>query len=277
LLDTDSLNTDSLDTALVASVAERLRAASASGVACAPVRDQLGLTDLRTAYAVQQLNLAALESAGQRPVGRKIGLTSTAVQTQLGVDQPDFGTLLDEMQVNNGGTVGAGQLLQPKVEAEVAFVLGADLDEDITSTDQLLPAIESVVASIEIVDSRIANWDIKITDTIADNASSGMFVLGSRTPLGDLDLVGVEMSMTVNGEVRSTGAGADCMGNPLIALMWLARTARELGNPLRKGDVVLSGALGPMVAVIPGDKVHATISGLGSVEVSFARALQDPA
>ena len=149
-------------------------------------------------------------------------------------------------------------LLQPRIEAEVAFVLSADLDEGRLDVDAVRAAVAHAVAALEIVDSRIAGWDISFGDTVADNASSGLFVLGATThSLGDVEPVEVQMVMTENGEEVSTGNGAACLGDPLEALAWLARTARGYGNPLRAGQVVLSGALGPMVPVKPRGHVHA--------------------
>jgi 2-keto-4-pentenoate hydratase len=247
----------------------RLAQAQQSGVPCAPVRDLIG-ADAAAAYAVQHATIARRVAAGARVVGRKVGLTSPAVQAQLGVDQPDFGILLDDMELADGATVPVTGLLQPRIEAEVAFVLGADLADGDLSDDQVRAAVAEVAAALEVVDSRIAGWDITFVDTVADNGSSALYVLGSPSRiLDDVEPVNVEMSMTRNGAVVSTGNGAACLGDPLHALAWLARTARDLGDPLLAGQVVLSGALGPMVAVQPGDRFVAEVSGLGSVSVSF--------
>lgn len=255
--------------------AARLAVASASGRPCRPVRDLIG-DDADLAYAVQAAGIAARTSGGARIVGRKVGLTSAAVQAQLGVDQPDFGVLLDVMQVSAGGTVPHGVLLQPRIEAEVAFILSRDLPG--WSTDQdVRAAIAHACAALEIVDSRVADWDITFADTVADNGSSGMFVISdSRLAVETTPPVNVEMVMTVDGEVVSTGNGAACLGDPLAALAWLARTAASYGEPLRAGDVVLSGALGPMVHVRPGTTVEAVLSHDGAevdrVAVSFSPA-----
>ncbi|HEY7174688.1 MAG TPA: fumarylacetoacetate hydrolase family protein [Micromonosporaceae bacterium] len=251
--------------------AQRLRDAASSGTPCAPVRDLIGDHDVRTAYRVQRMNLDLAGGADNPRVGRKIGLTNPAVQKQLRVDQPDFGSLLADMQVAPGGTVPTGRLLQPKVEGEVAFRLAEDLDApDITLAD-LAAAVGGVRAAIEIVDSRIAGWDISIADTVADNASSGMFVVSEgEHSLEQVAPVSVRMGLTVNGEVRSTGVGSACLGDPMLSLLWLARTALEYGDPLRAGEIILSGALGPMVDVRPGDQVSVQISDLGSLHVEFA-------
>jgi 2-keto-4-pentenoate hydratase len=254
----------------VRAAAERLRDAQRTRVPCPPVRDLLPDTSVATGYAVQELLTRARVLDGGRVAGRKIGLTSQAVQAQLGVDQPDFGVLFEDMACPQDRPIDRGRLLQPRIEAEIAFVLAADLDGDV-DVAAARAAVGEVVPALEIVDSRIAGWDITFVDTVADNASSGLYVLGdSAGPLGDRDLTSVEMSMTrADGSVVSTGSGAACLGDPVNALVWLARTAAELGAPLRAGDVVLSGALGPMVPVAPGDAFAAELSGLGTVRASF--------
>lgn len=248
---------------------ERLGLAQQTLTPCPPVRDLIG-DDADAAYAVQRAGIAARIAAGATVVGRKVGLTSAAVQAQIGVDRPDFGVLLDDMGFADGASVSTHGLLQPKIEAEVAFVLGADLAEGDLDDAQIRAAVAQVLPALEIVDSRIAGWDITFADTVADNGSSALFVLGTSTAtLDDVEPVDVEMSMTRGGEVVSTGSGAACLGDPLNALAWLARTARDFGEPLRAGQVILSGALGPMVPVTAGDTFEAQISGLGSVSVSF--------
>ncbi|GGI98395.1 2-keto-4-pentenoate hydratase [Streptomyces brasiliensis] len=255
----------------IAAAAERVAEAFASGVPCAPVRDLIGRDDLGAAYAVQAALTERRLAAGASIVGRKIGLTSEAVQQQLGVDQPDFGVLFDDMAYAEGDTIPFEQVLQPRAEAEIAFVLGADLADGPLDREQVRAAIAYGVPALEICGSRIAGWDISFGDTVADNASAGAYVLGAeRLELDEFDPVAVAMSMTVNGEEVSTGSGAACLGDPVEAVVWLARTARELGEPLRAGQVVLSGALGPMRPVAAGDTVTATLSGLGAVTVRFS-------
>jgi len=257
----------------VRAAAERLQRAQATRTPCPPVRDLLPDTSVATAYAVQELLTRGRIEAGRRIVGRKIGLTSSAVQAQLGVDQPDFGVLFDDMAYRSGELVDCARLLQPRIEAEIAFVLAADLDMDPAAIDPAAAraAVAEVAPALEIVDSRIAEWAITFVDTVADNASSGLYVLGdSAGPLGDRDLRTVEMSLTrAGGEVVSSGSGAACLGDPVNALVWLARTAAELGAPLRAGDLVLSGALGPMTPVTLGDEFTAKLTGLGSVQARF--------
>jgi 2-keto-4-pentenoate hydratase len=251
-------------------VADALDQAARSGVPIAPIRSLLPEGDLAAAYAVQQINTERALHQGRRLTGRKIGLTSLAVQKQLGVDQPDFGMLFADMACGDGEEIAWARLMQAKCEAEVALVLARDLsDERLTVTD-LIDATAYALPAIEIVGSRIARWDIRITDTIADNASSGLYVLGNRpVKLGDVDLRLAGMVMTQRGAPVSFGVGAACLGHPFNAALWLARTLARLGRPLKAGDVVLTGALGPMVGVNPGDVFEARINGLGSVRAVF--------
>jgi 2-keto-4-pentenoate hydratase len=237
----------------------------------APLRVRYPDLDMHGAYRVQQHVTDQGLSRGRRIVGRKIGLTSQAVQKQLGVDQPDFGVLFADMAYGDAEPVPFQTLLQPKVEAEIAVVIGRDLSYSDTGFADVIRAIEYALPAIEIVDSRIANWDIRIADTVADNASSGAFVLGSSPrQLKDIDLRLCGMVLERAGEPVSFGAGKACLGNPLNAVVWLARTLATLGTPLKAGDVVLSGALGPMVAVTAGDSFEAHISGIGSVRALFS-------
>lgn len=251
--------------------AARLQRASRTGIPCEPVRDLIGRDDLQSAYAVQERLTAARLAAGASVTGRKIGLTSEAVQAQLGVDQPDFGVLFDDMAFAADATIPIERFLQPRVEAEVAFVLGADLAEGPLDADRVRDAVDHAVAALEICDSRVADWDISFGDTVADNASAGAYVLSSeRRALADFEPVDAAMTMSADGVEVSTGSGAACLGDPLNALAWLAGQARDLGAPLRAGDVVLSGALGPMHVVGSGAVVRATITGLGSVTARFS-------
>ena len=246
--------------------AARLRAAYA-GSPTAPLRDALEPTDIEGAYAVQSINTRLWRSEGRTVVGRKIGLTAEAVQKQLGVDRPDFGVLFADMQLENGGALDWARVIQPKAEAEVALIMARDLDRVDVSPEDVAEAVGGVVAAIEIVDSRIADWKITFADTVADNGSSAFFVLGRQVrPLDGLDLAAAAMTLELDGRTASEGVGAACLGHPLNAAAWLARTLAERGEPLRAGDLVLTGALGPMVALTPGGHVRATIEGLGSVE-----------
>ncbi|MFW0794465.1 fumarylacetoacetate hydrolase family protein [Gordonia sp. CPCC 205515] len=262
----------SVTTSAIADAAERLRTAQITRTACTPVRDLIGTDDVAAAYAVQRTQIDARIAAGAHVVGRKIGLTSPAVQQQLGVDQPDLGVLLEDMaDTEESGTSLAG-LLQPKVEAEVAFVLAADLADGDLDPAQIRAAVAYAAPAIEIVDSRIANWDITFGDTVADNGSSGRFVVGTtHRTLDEFTPVEASMTMTVDGAQISAGTGDACLGDPLNALRWLAITARDFGDPLRAGEVILSGALGPMAAVTGPCTVTAEISGLGSVTATFIK------
>ncbi|MEU2280680.1 fumarylacetoacetate hydrolase family protein [Streptomyces sp. NPDC013178] len=268
----DGARPDAVPPAVVRA-ADLLAEAARTGAPCPPVRDLFDDGgDLATAYAVQQLNVRRGLEAGRRIVGRKIGLTSPAVQRQLRVDQPDFGALFADMAVPDGGEAPAGRLLQPKVEAEVALVLGRDLPHRACTVVDVLRAVDFALPALEIVDSRVRGWDISLVDTVADNASCGLYVLGGTpVPLTAVDLRTVTMTMTRGGETVSEGSGADCLGSPLNAAVWLASALAERGDPLRAGDLVLTGALGPMAVATPGDVFEARISGLGSVRVGFAK------
>lgn len=254
---------------LIQSASEQLLEAARTRITCNPVRDIIGDKDLELAYAVQNAVNKVRISEGAKRIGSKIGLTSVAVQKQLGVNQPDYGTLFNTMQIANGGILSVKELMQAKAETEVAFVLGNGLDSTETSMSQLIDAIDYATASIEIVGSRVSNWNIRITDTIADNASASHFVIGNeKASLSALDLVHCSMEMKVNNEVVSTGKGEACLGSPLNAALWLTRTMAQLNQPLQKGDIILSGALGPMAPITVGDEVVASIEGLGSVSFS---------
>ncbi|WP_433378673.1 2-keto-4-pentenoate hydratase [Actinoplanes sp. CA-142083] len=257
-------------------VVDELLDAYASKKPIAPVRERLiPVGDIDAAYAAQRAQVEIWVKAGRRPVGAKIGLTAPAVQRQLGVDRPDFGVLLADMAVPDGAEIDHGSLLQPRVEAEVAFVLGADLPERQVTVADVVRATDFLLPAIEVVDSRIAGWDITIVDTVADNASSGLYVLGtSPRRISDVDLRLCGAVLEHAGEPVSVGAGAACLGNPLHAVAWLATTLAAAGSPLRAGDVVLSGALGPMVPAKTGASYEARISGLGSVRANFSTGEQ---
>ncbi|MHA7848211.1 2-keto-4-pentenoate hydratase [Serratia sp. D1N4] len=253
--------------------ASMLRQAASSGQPCAPVRSLIGSTDIDAAYAVQRLNNDYQIKQGRRLVGSKIGLTSPAVQRQLGVNQPDFGRLFADMALCDGEEIAAGRLIQPKVEAEIVLVLEQDLPHEKHTLADLIRATAYLLPAIEVVDSRIANWDISLADTIADNASCGLFVLGNRpVQLKDVDLLSCGMVLERAGEPVSVGAGAACLGNPLLAALWLADTLAQRGDALRAGDIILTGALGPMVAASAGEVFTARIEGLGHVSARFAPA-----
>lgn len=251
------------------SIAESLRQAY-GGATLAPLRDGLAPTDIDGAYAVQKINTDYWVNVGRKVTGRKIGLTSKAVQTQLGVDQPDFGVLFEDMYVADGARVDASKLIQPKAEAEVAIILGADIEDAECTPERFAEAADCAVAAIEIVDSRIEDWKITFADTVADNGSSALYVLGNeRKKLDGLDLYSCGMVLEVNGEVASIGAGAACLGHPLNAGAWLVKALGQRGEGLRAGDVVLTGALGPMVTLESGQTIQTRIGGLGGCSFNY--------
>lgn len=222
-------------------------------------------------YAIQELNTRRRLAEGRILRGRKIGLTSRAMQTMLGVDEPDFGALLDDMFVEDGAAIPAGTLIKPKAEGEIAFVLGRDLVGPGVTTVEALRSIEAAVAAIEIIDSRIVDWQLTIADTVADNASSARVVLGPRlVPIRELDLRLIGMGIWHNGDLAESGAGVAALGNPARCVAWLANTLGEFGEGLHAGDVIMSGALHRAFDVGPGDSVRAEFDRLGSVSVRFA-------
>ena len=222
------------------------------------------------AYAIQQRMMKRRFDAGERVVGKKIGVTSAAVMNMLGVYQPDFGWLTDAMLYNEGEAIEAKTLIQPKAEGEIAFVLKKTLQGPGVGVADVLAATEGVMACFEIVDSRIQDWKIKIQDTVADNASCGVFVLGDQlVDIADLDLALAGMVLEKNGEIVVTGAGAATMAHPVNAMVWLANMLGSLGIALKAGDIVLSGAMGAMVPVARGDNLRMTIGGIGGCSVRF--------
>lgn len=248
--------------------AQRLRQAQADRKPVSPLRDEI--PDGDTAYAVQLCNVEHEVACGRRIVGRKIGLTSLAVQKQLGVDQPDFGTLFADMIYGDDQPVAVDDILQPKVEAEIALVLTHDIPNADCTLVEMMNAVDYVLPAIEIVGSRIENWNIKFIDTVADNASSGAVVLGgSPKKLTQVDIKACQMTMNKGDALVSQGMGAACLGHPLNAALWLARKMASLGQPLKAGDLVMTGALGPMVPVARGDRFTVQISDLGTVSANF--------
>ena len=242
-----------------------------TGKACAPVRDLLPEGDVDAAYAVQEINTERRLAGGARMVGRKIGLTSKLVQKQLGVDRPDFGILFADMAVPDGEEVDTSSLLDPRVEAEITYVLEKDIKFEKPTNSDVIDAIAYATPSIEIVDSRVKDWNIKIQDTVADNASAVLYVLGNqKVKIEDFDGRMCGMVMECRGEPVSVGAGAACLGHPANAVRRLAEEMVKRGRPLSAGDGVMSGALGPMIGVEAGQVYEVRINGLGSVRAAFA-------
>lgn len=237
-----------------------------------PLTDRFPAIEIEDAYHISHAMLQCrLERDGERVVGKKIGVTSRAVQEMLGVFQPDFGFLTNVMEVQNEGKVKiAGTLIQPRAEAEIAFLLKSDLKGPGVTEADVLAATECILPCFEIVDSRIDHWKIKIQDTIADNASCGVFVLGNeRLDPNGLDLPNLTVNVFKNGKQISTGKGSAVQGNPLTAVAWLANTLGEFGIPFKAGEVILSGSLVPLEPVVAGDEMHVELVGLGSSTITF--------
>jgi len=260
----------SLDTHHIAAASALLKARQ-SRHTIGRISESHGIAGIDAAYAVAEINTRVRLEQGARIVGMKVGLTSRAVQQQLGVDQPDFGILFDDMEFLSGQSIPMARLIQPKVEAEVAFVMARDLPEGTPTYAEFLACLAYALPAIEVVDSVITDWKITLVDTVADNASSGLYVLGDQpVSIGQLALCEIGMQMDKNGETVSIGTGAACLGHPLRAAYWLARTMAARGSTLRAGQVILSGALGPMVPVTAGDLVTAHIGALGNVSCRMA-------
>ncbi|WP_213769166.1 fumarylacetoacetate hydrolase family protein [Caballeronia sp. dw_19] len=232
----------------------------------ARISETFGIHIETEAYEVASMNIQRRMQEGAKIVGRKIGLTSKAVQKQLGVDQPDYGILLDTMELLSGATIDMASLVQPKAEAEIALVADRDIDREGLSWGQFLTSIAYALPAIEIVDSVIENWSITLADTIADNASCGSYVLGLEPrKITDVSLIHSGMALLRNGAVAATGSGAACLDSPLLSAYWLACKMIAGGNPIRAGEVVLTGALGPMIPLGGGDRIEVEIGGVGSV------------
>ncbi len=253
-----------------AQVADVIFNARRNGIPVPPVSQTYGVTDAGAAYGIQDINTKRWVGEGRRIVGRKIGLTSKAVQAQPGVSEPDYGMLWGDLAYGDGDIVPISKFMQPRVEAEIAFVMDrAVASPDVTLTE-LISAVDYAVPSVEIVDSAVADWKITLADTIADNASAGGFALGtSPRKVSDIDLKLAGMLLTKNGAHASLGVGAACLGHPLIATLWLARIMARVGRPLEAGDIVLSGALGPMVPAAAGDHFTVEIQGFSPFSIEF--------
>lgn len=224
------------------------------------------------AYSIQLHTIHEMVEDGQTITGKKIGLTSKAVQESLGVNEPDYGHLLDGMRIENRATVSFTRLLQPKIEGELAFILKDDLIDPNVSVLDVLQATDVIVPAIEIVDSRIKDWNITLADTVADNASSGFYVLGEQAKkIEDIDIKQIGMAVYKNNRLMNTGAGAAALGNPAKCVAWLANKLATYDIHLKAGEVILSGALSAMVDAEPGDHFSVKFAELGEVSVSFAK------
>jgi len=251
--------------------ARELLAAYQTKQAVAPLTERdAGLT-ADDAYAIQLAQVAQWQADGAVIKGYKVGLTSLAMQRQLGVSQPDFGHLMETMFHLDHNPIDTGQFLQPKVEPEIAFVLGRDLAGPGVTVPDAIRAVDFVLPALELIDSRIENWRIKFVDTVSDNASSGGLVLGSKpTRLDAVDLAKVGCNLVHDGEVIATGAGSAVLGSPINALVWLANTLGQRGVAFEAGQVILPGSVTASFAVQAGSVVAAEFAGLGSVTAVFA-------
>jgi 2-keto-4-pentenoate hydratase len=238
-----------------------------------PLTEQHTDLAVEDAYAIQGINIARRQEAGARIIGRKVGLTSKPMQQMLGVDEPDYGVLFDDMYVEEGDEVDLDRLIQPRIEAEIAFVLEKDLIGPGITAPRALAAVAGALPALEIVDSRVADWRIKLVDTVSDNASCGLLSVGARiTPVAGLDLRLLGVALSRNGEVIDTGAGAAALGNPARCVAWLANKFATFGASLHAGDIILPGAVHRMVPVQPGDVFRADFARLGPVTVAFSAA-----
>lgn len=259
-----------MDQTTIERLGDALYDALVAGTPIAPLTETHPEMRIEDAYQVQRRMIARRVAAGERVIGKKIGVTSKAVMNMLGVNQPDFGMLTDRMVFNEGETIPAASLIQPKAEGEIAFLLKHDLQGPGVTAADVLAATEGVMACFEVVDSRIRDWKIRIQDTVSDNASCGVFVLGDQlVDIADLDLAMCGMVLEKNGEIVVTGAGAASMQHPVNAVVWLANMLGQLGESLKAGDIVLSGAMGAMVPVAAGDSLRMQIGGIGGCSVRF--------
>jgi 2-keto-4-pentenoate hydratase len=251
-------------------LAADLAQAERSREAIAPLTAAYPDIDVVDAYEIQLINIRQRVAEGARVLGHKVGLSSKAMQQMMGVDEPDYGHLLDEMQVFEGTPIKAGRYLYPRVEVEVGFILADDLPGADCTEEDVLAATEALVPSIELIDTRITDWKIKLCDTIADNASSAGFVLGeARVSPADVDVQLIEAVLTRNGDLIAEGRSDAVLGNPVTAVAWLARKVESFGVRLRKGDIVLPGSCTRAIDVHAGDEFVADFAGLGAVRLSF--------
>ena len=260
-----------LSDAIPEQLAVDLAEAERSRVPMSPLTDAYPDIDVVDAYEIQLINIRRRLAEGATVVGHKVGLSSAAMQQMMGVDEPDYGHLLADMEVFEDIPVDAGRYLYPRVEVEVGFILADDLPGAGCTEDDVLAATAAFAPSIELIDTRISDWKIKLCDTIADNASSAGFILGAgRVSPKDIDITAIDAVLTRNGEVVAEGRSDAVLGNPVTAVAWLARKVDSFGVRLRAGDIVLPGSCTRAIDVRPGDRFVADFAGLGSVRLSFA-------
>lgn len=252
-------------------IAHQLWVAEQTATAIDRPSDAHPAMDVVDAYEIQLINIGKRRAAGARIAGHKVGLASEAMQKMMGVDEPDYGHLLDEMQYFENTPIDTATLCFPRVEVEVGFILGADLPGEGCTNDDVINAVEWVVPSIELIDSRITNWQITLCDTIADNASSCGWILGEqRVAISEIDTGDIEAILHRNGEVVAKGNSAAVLGHPLNAVSWLARKVESFGVRLRKGDLILPGTATRAIDIAAGDHFVAEFAGLGSVSLDFS-------
>ena len=253
-----------------ATVAQTLATAERDRTPVPPLRDTWPDLDVVDSYTIQLLNIADRLQAGATVRGHKVGLSSKAMQEMMGVDEPDYGHLLSDMEVFSDSPVSVGRYCMPRVEMEVAFVLGRTLPGEGCTEDDVLACTDHVTASIELIDSRITDWNIKISDTVADNASSAGFVLGAtRVDPGSVDLTAIEARLLCDDEEVAAGRSDAVLGNPVTAVAWLARKVASFGVTLEAGHVILPGSVHRAIDAHAGDDFEAVFTDLGSVRLSF--------
>ncbi|MGC6517893.1 MAG: 2-keto-4-pentenoate hydratase [Candidatus Puniceispirillaceae bacterium] len=251
--------------------ANQLWQALQANAGTSPVRAILPENDLEAAYATQKAFNQMRLDAGQRLVGRKSGFTNPTAQAAMGVNTAVSGLLFDVMDVPHRGEIPANKVIAPKIEGEIAFIMGADLTGESLTMAEIMRAVDYITPAIEIVDARTANWDVTGIDTVSDNVSASHFTIGHNIKLLDqFDVSEAKADIHVNGQSVATGTGANVLGSPLNSLCWLANQMLAQGTPIQEGDVILSGSLGPMIPVNKGDLVEVFIQGAGMVSVAFA-------
>lgn len=253
-----------------AELAERLAVAERDRAPIEPLTNHYADIDVVDAYEIQLINIRQRLASGAKVVGHKVGLSSKAMQQMMGVDEPDYGHLLADMVCTEEEPVDTARYCFPRVEVEVGFILGADLPGADCTEEDVIAGTVAIAPAIELIDSRIQDWKIKLADTISDNASSAGYVLGKqRVAPGDIDIKGIDAVLTRNGEHIAEGRSDAVLGDPVIAVAWLARKVASFGVRLKAGDIVLPGSCTRAIDARPGDDFHAEFAGLGSVSLQF--------